>query len=215
MKKTKLIFCIIISLILLIGIFNRSKAITLSTSQTPSSVESESEFSIIIKFDQKVMGFNAYITYDSSLVTMSASSTNPNLTINPTAGDNKLGLAYIVMNPSAAEDTFEIKVKTSSVTEEKVAQFEITEISITRENDTIGEMLDDTNVNVTIKPTVQQPKPTPEPEPTPKPAPTNNNNTLYNKGSLAKTGESQFILVIIAGLIITTIVIKIKSKKVM
>lgn len=210
MKKTKFIFSMIVSLILLIGMSNKSNAITISTVGTPSSVDSGSEFSIVIKFDQKVTGFQAYIDYDSSLVTMSAETDDGNLAINPTAGDNRLGVMYAPIGLGISKDTFEIKVKAAEVTEEKIAEFKISDIEISTETSTMGELLDEQNVSVTIKPIAQKPAPEPEQKPTP-----TNNNTEYNKGSLAKTGESQFILAIIAGLIITTIVIKIKSKKVM
>ncbi len=203
MRKIKIIFSILVSLILLIGISNKSNAITISTSGTPSSVDSGSEFSIILKFDEKVMGFNAHISYDPSLVTMSAESTNPNLSINPTYAEGDLALIYTVMQESAAEDTFEIKVKAADITEQKVAQFEISKIEIATASSMIGETLNDSNVSVTIKPVQEIPDGKEEP------------SNQYTGNNLAKTGENEILLFVIAGLIISAIIVKLKSKKIL
>lgn len=201
MKKTKFIFIILVALILLMGISNKSNAITISTSGTPSSANSGAEFSIVLKFDEKVTGFNAHISYDSSLVTMSAKSDNPYLSINPSASsEGDLALMYAPIQSDVSEDTFEIKVKATEVTSEKIAKFNVSNIEITTESSTIGETLADTSVSVTIKP-VQQKSTT--------------GTTKYTGGSLAKTGESEILLAIIGGLMVIAIFVKFKSRKMM
>lgn len=220
MRKMKFIFSILVSLILLIGISNKSNASTISTSETPSSVNSGSEFSIVIKFDEKVTGFNAHISYDPSLVTMSAESTNPNLSINPAYKDKKgdMALIYTVMSESAAEDTFEIKVKTADITEQKVAEFKISDIKVVVPTSVDGEELANTNVNVTIKPIQQisdgkeETSEGKEETSDGKEEPSSSNQ--YN-GVLAKTGENQVVLAIVVGLIFIAIISKIKAKKIM
>ena len=149
------------------------------------------------------MGFNAHISYDPSLVTMSAESTNPNLSINPTYAEGDLALIYTVMQESAAEDTFEIKVKAADITEQKVAQFEISKIEIATASSMIGETLNDSNVSVTIKPVQEIPDGKEEP------------SNQYTGNNLAKTGENEILLFVIAGLIISAIIVKLKSKKIL
>lgn len=202
MRKIKFIFIILVSLILLMEISNKSDAITISTSGTPSSVNSGSEFSIVLKFDEKVTGFNAHISYDSSLVIMSAETTNTNLSINPTAAEGDLALMYAPIQVGVSEDTFEFKVKATDVTAEKIAQFNVYDIEVITESSSIGESLSDKSVSVTIKPMQDISS---EKEET---------NNQYTGKNLAKTGENEILLFVIAGLIISAIVVKVKSKKI-
>ena len=201
MRKIKIIFSILVSLILLMGISNKSNAITISTSGTPSSVNSGAEFSIVLKFDEKVTAFNAHISYDSSLVTMSAESTNASLSINPTAGEGDLALMYAPIQVGVSEDTFEIKVKATDVTSEKMAKFNVYDIEAITESNSKGESLSAENVTVTIKPVQEIPDGNEEP------------SNQYTGKNLAKTGENEILLFVIAGLIISAVIVKVKSKK--
>ncbi|MBP3502043.1 MAG: hypothetical protein J6K42_00970 [Clostridia bacterium] len=206
MKSIKSIFTIIVSIIILLGISSKSKAITLSTAETPASVESESEFSIVLKFDEKVTGFNAHIAYDPDLFTISSETDDPNLSINPAASKKgDLAMVYAPFSSTISQDTFKIKVKVANVTAEKTAKFTISNIDIVAQSSTIGETLDNKDMSITIKPVEETPK-------------VNENkieNTQYKGKELAKTGESELILLVVVVLIISAIVIRIKSKKVM
>lgn len=212
MRRVKFIFSILISLILLIRISNTADAITISTSETPSSVNSESEFSIIIKCDEKVTGLNAYISYDPNLVTMSAETTDPNMSINPTAGEGELALMYAPIQDGISKDTFEIKVKAKGVTAETIAQFKISDIKLITELNGTRESLPDKSVSVTInKQTTEQ---TSKPTTTPTTEETSQPNQYPGK-KIAKTGENEILLIIISALIVSAIVMRIKYKNIM
>lgn len=206
MRKIKIIFTIIVSIILLLGILNQSKAVTLSTTETPSSVNSESEFSIILKFDEKVTGFFAHISYDPNLVTLSAETDDDALELNSAAAnEGDCAITYAPSTLGDSQDTFKIKVKAANVTSEKIAHFIISNIEINTESSTRGKTLENKSISVTIKPVEEAPK-------------VNENkieNTQYKGKELAKTGESELILLAVIALIISAIVIRIKSKKVM
>ncbi len=204
MRKIKIIFTILVSLILLLGISNKSNAVTLSTSLTPSSVNSESEFTIALKFDEKIKKLTAYITYDPSLVTMTTETTDENVLINPSVDEGCLALMYSPIEEGISDDTFEVKVRANQVTTEKVAQFNVKNIKAVAESGT-KEELSDEGFSVTIKPLQEIPEITDKKE-----EPSNQ----YTGNNLARAGENEILLFVIAGLIISAIVVKVKSKKI-
>lgn len=195
MKKSKLIFSLLIAMIILVAMSVKSSAVTLSTSETPSTVNSGSEFSIVLKFDEKITAVNAHILYDKDLVTMSASNSQ-GIAIEPEYSEGDLALIYSTFN--ATDNTFKITAKAANVTEEKVAEFKVTDLQLTTE--TSEESLNSQTFKVTIKPTVS-------------PVDTPVDTTVTNKKQLAKTGERSIILLIIGAIAIVAVVTGIKTKK--
>lgn len=135
-------------MIILVAMSVKSSAVTLSTSETPSTVNSGSEFSIVLKFDEKITAVNAHILYDKDLVTMSADNSQ-GLQIKPDYSDGDLALIYSTFN--ATENTFKITAKAAEVTEEKVAEFKVTDLQLVTES-SATESLDSQTFKVTIKP---------------------------------------------------------------
>lgn len=152
MKKSKLIFSLLISMIILVAMSVKSSAVTLSTSETPSTVNSGSEFSIVLKFDEKITGMNAHIYYDTDLVTMSADN-NQNIEMNPEYKDKNgtKSLSLIYSKSTAEEKTFRINGKVAEVTEEKVVEFTIKSLEVSTET-AAAERLNDETFKITIKP---------------------------------------------------------------
>lgn len=148
MKRSKLIFSLLIAMIILVAMSVKSNAVTLSTSETPSTVNSGSEFSIVLKFDEKITAVNAHILYDKDLVTMSADN-NQGLQIKTDYSDGDLALIYSTFN--ATENTFKITAKAAEVTEEKVAEFKVTDLQLVTES-SATESLESKTFKVTIKP---------------------------------------------------------------
>lgn len=206
MKKVKFIFSILVSFIMLIGISSKSYALNVSTSETPLSVDSESEFTITIKLDEKVNSFFAYISYDPELVVMSGESDDKNLNISPEVKKKgNLAMAYKPEDGKTSTDTFKIKVKAKECTTEKIAKFEIYNIEYTSSNQ--AEALKNVNMNITIKPTKKEDTPVIEDK---KEEP----NNQYADKELAKAGESSVILFIIGALIISAVILKRKSERI-
>lgn len=149
MKKSKLIFSLLIAMIILVAMSVKSSAVTLSTSETPSTVNSGSEFSIVLKFDEKITAVNAHILYDKELVTMSADNSQ-GIAIKPEYSEGDLALIYSTF--SATDNVFKITAKAADVTEEKVAEFKVTDLQLATET-SAAESLDSQTFKVTIKPT--------------------------------------------------------------
>lgn len=148
MKKSKLIFSLLIAMIILVAMSVKSSAVTLSTSETPSTVDSGSEFSIVLKFDEKITAVNAHILYDKDLVTMSADNSQ-GIAIKPEYSEGDLALIYSTF--SATDNEFKITAKAAEVTEEKVAEFKVTDLQLATET-SAAESLDSQTFKVTIKP---------------------------------------------------------------
>ena len=148
MKKTKLMLSILIAGILLFAMSVTAKAATLTTSETPSSVESGSNFKVVLKADEKLAGIQGHILWDSDLITMTGKGTEGVL-ITPDYAD-KEG-AFIYQNFSPTLDTVELEMKAGTVTEDTVVELSLKNLKLTTDNNP-AQKIDDKTITITIKP---------------------------------------------------------------
>ena len=153
MKKARVIFYLIVSLVLLFAMTCKSSAMTISSSSTPNTVDSGAEFYITLKLDEPVTSFNAHINYDSDLFTISDKAETANTTINPTYAKGDASFLYTALDGKTTLDTFKIKVKAAEVTEEKSATFTVSNMEAVTTTAPNGERLDKMTFSVSIKPT--------------------------------------------------------------
>lgn len=151
MKKTKIIFSILISIIMLVSMASVSKAVTASIAETPTSVTSGSEFILTIKFDEAVNQMNAHLEYDDSLISIVGASEPSNLNVSGYGTTtNVASIVYTNMDTTTKADTFKIKVKATDVTEDKVAKFKIKDFAVVLAEDNSDKILDNVEFSVTI-----------------------------------------------------------------
>lgn len=219
MKKIKEIFMLVLILIISAAILNKVSAVTLSTSQTPESVDSNSNFIVTLKLDKKVSAITAYVNYDSNLFTVTE---NENVT---KYSDGVLSLSYANIGGTSDKDTFEINVTSKEVTEQKNGTFKITNIVLNTGDATDAKSLADVTLNVVVNPktigtnTINDTNTNSISSNEAINSNTSNSNVIntadktISSNKLAKTGESNVIVLVIISLIAIVVALKIKSNK--
>ncbi|MBO5349511.1 MAG: Ig-like domain-containing protein [Clostridia bacterium] len=145
-KKSILIFAIIIIAILTM---TKSEALTISTTETPTTVTAGQNFQIKMKFDKNLIVANGYIDYDSDLISIEDSSADLAVAGKYTKGTaswiyekngDTVGINEIVINATA-----------KNVTKETVAKIVIADTA-TVQADGTEETLENIPLNITINP---------------------------------------------------------------
>lgn len=152
MKNRKVFKYSLCAIIMMLIMTVRVNAIELTTTETPSEIESEQEFQIVLKFDEKIKGINAHLLYDDELITIEGAITS-DLTVNPTYAKGDCAFIYSVVEPT--EDTIKIKAKAKTVNADKVASFITTDMQVVPESNRATN-IGDKEFTVTVKSKVNE-----------------------------------------------------------
>ena len=150
MKKKKIFLSLILGIIAMIALSIQSKAVTLTTSETPTTVYSGQKFKIVMSFDEEVFSASGYLGYDSSLVTLKKPE-DSKVDISPEYSKNVLAWIY-APNENATTKRIEVDATAANVDEEKVVEFKTSDVVYNSGKDQSEGTIADQTFKVTIKP---------------------------------------------------------------
>lgn len=150
MKKKKIFLSLILGIIAMIALSIQSKAATLTTSETPTTVYSGQKFKIVMSFDEEVFSASGYLGYDSSLVTLKKPE-NSKVEISPEYSKNVLAWIY-APNENVTTKRIEVDATAANVDEEKVVEFKTSDVVYNSGKDQSEGTIADQTFKVTIKP---------------------------------------------------------------
>ena len=149
MKKIiKNIILIIIAMVFLWGFSSKSMAVTLSLDETPKTVKANTDFNIVLKFDDDVSAVNAHIIYDSKLLTIGEKN-EENYKLNPKFEEGNAALIYYSYDSTINE--LKINAKAGDVTTDKNLKIQINDIQLVTKSNTT-ESIEPQSIEIKIQP---------------------------------------------------------------
>lgn len=150
MKKGKVLLSLVVGIIAMFVMSISSKALTIDTTETPTTVYSGEKFNIVLKFDKELFTTTGYLAVDNNLVSIKESGDEVAIS----QYSKEQGLYTWVYAPYSGEKTINsitMEATAANVTKETVAEFKLTEVAGNEKNSS-EEKVEDTTFKVTIKP---------------------------------------------------------------